>query len=393
MTSPIPIDTAIEKINKMKNEYYFRRDTEKISIYESTGRELSETIFAGSMSPVSDIAAMDGFAVCSGNGYPLKITDTAYAGDDTKTINPGEAMAIATGAFMPRGADAVLKIEDSEVKGKQLFGKTLLKWENVFRAGADYCKGDRIFEKNHRIMPQSCALLYSLGVGNVPVYRKLRAGIISTGTEIHNGMIKNTSSILIDGFMKEFGCESTFIGTVPDDYDRTLEMVVRAAGKYDVVITTGGVSVGERDYVADIIKDAGELVFHRVAIRPGKPLAVGIINDTPVFGLPGKPTGAFAALEMVIRHYFTCIPRAKAKFIINEDIALKEKGFNYILFVKLMKNRAHTMGYKNSGMALFEGEYDTVTISASPRSTIVDGYVVTDRDIKKGEPVKVSLFS
>lgn len=393
MNLPIPIDTALEKINKLKNEYYFRRNTEKISLYESVGRELSETIFADSGSPESNIASMDGFAMCSGDDYPLKITDTAYAGDNVKTIKNGEAMVIATGAFMPYGADAVLKIEDSEVKGEQLSGKTLRKWENVFRAGSDYNKGDRIFEKNHRIMPQSSALLYSLGVENVPVYRKLKAGIISTGTEIHNGMIKNTSAILIDGFMKEFGCESTFIGTVPDDYDQTRDMVVRAADEYDVVITTGGVSVGERDYVADIIEEAGKIVFHKVAIRPGKPLAVGIINDTPVFGLPGKPTGAFAALEMVMRHYFTDIPRATSKFTINEDIVLQEKGFNYILFVKLMKNKAHTIGYKNSGMPLFEGEYDTGIISASPRSTIVDGYVITDRDIKKGEVVEVSLFS
>ena len=393
MTSPIPIDIALEKINKLKSRHYFRRNTEKISLNESVGRELSETIFAGSGSPESDIAAMDGFAICSDNGYPLKITDTAYAGDNAKTINTGETMAIATGAFMPQGADAVLKIEDSEVKGEQLSGKTVRKWENVFRAGSDYNKGDRIFEKNHRIMPQSGALLYSLGVENVPVYKKLRAGIISTGTEIHNGMIKNTSAILIDGFMKEFGCESTFVGTVPDDYDQTRDMVVKAADEYDVVITTGGVSVGERDYVADIINEAGELVFHRVAIRPGKPLAVGIINDTPVFGLPGKPTGAFAALEMVMRHYFTDIPRATGNFTITEDIVLQEKGFNYILFVKLMKNKAHTMGYKNSGMPLFEREYDTGIISASPRSTIVDGYVVTGKDIKKGEPVEVHLFS
>jgi molybdopterin biosynthesis enzyme len=122
-------------------------------------------------------------------------------------------------------------------------------------------------------------------------------------------------------------------------------------------------------------------------------MAVGIINDTPVFGLPGKPTGAFAAFEIVLRHYFTDRPRAAGKFTINEDIVLQEKGFSYILFVKLVKNTAHTMGYKDSGMPLFESEYDTAIISASPRSTIVDGYVTTDRDIKNGETVRVHLFN
>ncbi len=393
MNSPINLNEALEKIKKLKNIYYFRRESEQVYLNDALGRELSETIFANSMSPEFDIAAMDGYAVRSEDDNPLKIIGRVYAGDRIAKIISGEAIAIATGALLPQGADAVLKMEDAEVKGDLLYSKKLKKWESVFRAGSDYRTGDKIFEKNHRIMAQSTALLYSLGIEKVPVYKKIRAGIISTGTEIHNGMIKNTNAVLIRGFMKELGCESTFIGTVPDDYDRTKNMLLQASEKYDVVFTTGGVSVGERDYVADIIAEIGETVFHRVAIRPGKPIAVGIINDTPVFSLPGKPTGAFTALEIVARSYFTNISRATCKLTINEDVLLQEKGFNYILFVKKAQNTANTMGYKNSGMNLFEKEYETAIISASPRSTIVDGYVLTDRDIKKGELVEVHLFS
>jgi molybdenum cofactor synthesis domain-containing protein len=206
-------------------------------------------------------------------------------------------------------------------------------------------------------------------------------------------MIKNTNAVLIQGFMKEHGCDSTFTGTVPDDYERTKKMLLQACEKYDVVFTTGGVSVGERDYVADIIAETGELVFHRVAIRPGKPIAIGVINGTPVFALPGKPTGAFAALEMVVRSYFTEIPRAAREYVINEDVVVQEKGFSYILFVKIAQNTAKTMGYEGSDMKLFEKEYETAIISASPRSTIVDGYVITDRDLNKGEIVNVHLLS
>ncbi len=393
MKSPISHKEALEKIHELKNEYYFRRESELVDLNDSIGRELNETVFADSMSPEFDIAAMDGFAVRSEDGYPLKISGSLYAGDCTAQFNGGEAIAIATGALLPQGADAVLKMEDAEVKKDHLFGKNLNKWENVFRAGSDYRKGDKIFEKNHRIMPQSAALLYSLGIEKVPVFRKIRTGIISTGTEIHNGMTKNTNAVLIQGFMKELGCISEFIGTVPDDYDKTKKMMLQACEKYDVVFTTGGVSVGERDYVADIIAETGEIIFHRVSIRPGKPIAVGIINDTPVFSLPGKPTGAFAALEMVVRSYFTKIPRATCKLTINEDVVLQEKGFNYILFVKITQEMANTMGYKNSVMKLFEKEYKTAIISASPRTTIVDGYVVTDKDMIKGEFVEVHLFS
>jgi len=393
MKLPVSLEEALEKINELKNEYYFKRETEKVALYDSVGRELSETISATSMSPEVDIAAMDGYAIFSEDVFPLKISGSAYAGDSIVKIERSEAIAIATGAFLPQGANAVLKIEDAQIKNNVLHGKAMKKWENVFRRGSDYRSGDRIFEKNHRIMPQSSALLYSLGIEKVPVYKKIRAGIISTGTEIHNGIIKNTNAVLIQGFMKEFGCDPTFIGTVPDDYEKTKTMLLDATEKYDVVFTTGGVSVGERDYVADIIAETGKLLFHKVAIRPGKPLAIGIVNDTPVFGLPGKPTGAFSALEIVVRRYFTDIPRAMRRIAINEDIAVQEKGFSYVLFVKIEHDNANTMGYKNSGMKLFEKQYETAIIASSPRSTIVDGYVITDRDIKKGELVEVNLFS
>jgi molybdopterin molybdotransferase len=393
MSSPIALNEALDKIKQLKSAYYFKRESEHVSLPDSVGRELSEDIIADSMSPAFDIAAMDGFAVQICDSYPLRISGKVYAGDSIAEIKSCEAVAIATGALLPQGADAVLKTEDSEIENDFLYGKVLKKWENVFRKGSDYSAGDRIFEKNHRIMPQSAALLYSLGIEKVPVYKKTRAGIISTGTEIYNGMIKNTSAVLIQGFLKEMGCESVFLGAVPDDYDRTKKMVLQACEKYDVVFTTGGVSVGERDFVADIISDAGELVFHRVAIRPGKPIAVGIVKDTPVFALPGKPTGAFTALEMVVRSYFTDMSRVTQQLVINEDVVLPEDGFEYILFVNIAHNTANTMGYIGSEMKLFDREYNTAIISASPRSSVVEGYVITDKAIGKGELVNVHLFS
>ncbi len=390
MKTIITLNEALEKIKQLKSTYYFRRESENVTLSDSVGRELSEDIIAKSMSPKFDIAAMDGFAIIRADGYPLKISGKIYAGDSIANSKSGEAMAIATGAILPQGADAVLKIEDAQVNNDLLYGKELNLWENVFRKGSDYCAGDGIFEKNHRIMPQSAALLYSLGIENVPVYKKIKAGIISTGTEIYNGMIKNTSAVLIQGFLKESGHESEYIGAVPDNYDRTKNMLLQACEKFDLVFTTGGVSVGERDFVADIIAEAGETVFHRVAIRPGKPLAVGIVNDTPVFALPGKPTGAFTALEIIARRYFTDMPRAMNKLAINEDVVVPEKGFEYVLFVKIVNNTA--IGYGRE-LKLFDREYNTAIISASPRSSVVEGYVITNRDIGKGELVNVYLFS
>ncbi|PWB50378.1 MAG: hypothetical protein C3F06_12480 [Candidatus Methanoperedenaceae archaeon] len=381
---------ALEKIKQLKSTYYFKRESEYVSIPDSVGRELSEDIVADYLSPEFDISAMDGFAFRCEDNNPLKISGSIYAGDIIAKINSGEAMAIATGAILPKGADTVLKIEDAQIIKDLLYGKKLKMWENVFRKGSDYHAGDRIFEKNHRIMPQSAALLYSLGEEKVPVYKKIRAGIISTGTEIYNGMIKNTNSVLIQGFMKEVGCESTFVGAVPDDYDKTKKMLLEACKRFDVIFTTGGVSVGERDFVADVITEVGELLFHRVAIRPGKPLAVGIVKDIPVFSLPGKPTGTLTALEIVVRSYFTGMPRATCELMINEDVMLPEEDFEYILFVKIVNNTASSMGRQ---MKLFDREYNTAIISASPRSAVVEGYVITNRDIGKGELVNVYLFN
>ena len=390
MKKIITLKEALEKIKQLKTTYYFKRESEHVSIPDSVGRELSEDIVADYLSPVFDISAMDGFAFRCEDKYPLKISGSVYAGDSIVKINRGEAMAIATGAILPEGADTVLKIEDSEVRKSLLNGKKLKTWENVFRKGSDYHAGDMIFEKNHRIMPQSVALLYSLGIERVPVYKKIRAGIISTGTEIFNGMIKNTNAVLIQGFMKEMGCESTFVGAVQDDYIKTKTMLLEVCKKFDVVFTTGGVSVGERDFVADVITEIGEILFHRVAIKPGKPLAVGIVKGIPVFSLPGKPTGALTALEIVVRSYFTDLPRATHELMINEDVLLPEKDFEYILFVKIVNNKASSMGRQ---MKLFDREYNTAIISASPRSAVVEGYVITNRDIGKGELVNVYLFN
>lgn len=208
---------------------------------------------------------------------------------------------------MPEGADAVLKIEYAQVKGDLVYGKRLEHLENVVPAGSDYQRGDVVLEKQF-LTPQSIALLYSLEVEQVEVYRRLRAGIVSTGTEIWNNTTRNTTAVYLRCFLQQRGCQVCRVVVVPDERETIKNAILQAVEKYDVVFTTGGVSVGEKDYVAGIIDGSGELVFHGVKLRPGKPLALGIIEDTPVFALPGKPTGAVSAVEAVVRWYFTESP-------------------------------------------------------------------------------------
>ncbi|MDF1531274.1 MAG: molybdopterin molybdotransferase MoeA [ANME-2 cluster archaeon] len=392
----ISVKKAVNAVTDLKSRYYYYREHEPVTLNEALGRELAESVVATRISPEYDIATMDGYAIHTDHGYPLQVNERVYAGDEKGVhIGPGMAAAVATGAFLPDGANAVVKFEDTQVSGDILTGPVVPPWTHVLRAGTDYRERDVILDKYQRISPQSMALLYGLDVDEVAVLKKTNVGIISTGTEIFNGTIKNTNALMVAGFMQEWGCDTELVGTVPDDYDMTLDMIEAATGDYDVVLTTGGVSVGERDHVHTVIKELGEMVFHKVRIRPGKPLAVGVVNDTPVFGLPGKPTGAFAALELVVRHYFTNIPRPSTRVIMNSNISLPQDGNSYILFVKQGSSGLETMGYDGSDLSLFSAgdPYGVSLISASPRSSVVDGYVMTDKDIRKGETVTVHLFN
>lgn len=392
----ISLDMARQVMSDLKNRYYFRRESERVALNHSLGRELAKSITATKMSPEYDISTMDGYALHTDQGYPLRIDHRIYAGDDRGTyLKPGQAAVVATGAFLPGGANAVLKLEDAQVTGNMLMGPAITPWTHVLRAGTDYRLGDVVLGKDQKISPPGIALLYGLDVDEVEVYEKMKVGIISTGTELLKGMTRNTNAVMIAAFLQKWGCDARMVDTVPDDYDMILEIIRESASIYDVIITTGGVSVGERDHVHEVIKALGEMVFHKVKIRPGKPLAVGIVDDTPVFGLPGKPTGAFAALEVVVRHFFTDIPRPSARVIVYLDISIPGDGSSYLLFVKMGLSGTEIMGYEGSDLPLFSSEdpYDVSLVSASHRFSVVDGYAITDRDIMKGEMVTVHLFN
>jgi molybdenum cofactor synthesis domain-containing protein len=374
----ISLKEAIKEIKHLREKYYFNRQSEEVSLEDALGRELATPITAGADFPPADLAGMDGFALCSKDEYPLRITGRCYAGDRKGSITRGEAVAITTGAFMPEGADAVLKIEDARVEGGLLYGKKLQRFENVVPAGSDYRKGEVVLEKHRRLTPQSVALLYSLDVERVPVYPRITVGIVSTGTEIWNNTIKNTTAVFLRCFLHQLGCRVCEVVVVPDERETIKNAILQTAEKYDVVFTTGGVSVGERDYVAGIIEELGELVFHRVKIRPGKPLAVGIVEDTPVFALPGKPTGAITAVEVVVRRYFTETPPPSMEVVFSEDVMLPEEGFNYIV-------------YTNKGGTRV-GEYVIPVISSTLRSSVVEGYVISERSIRKNSTHRMYLL-
>ncbi|ODS41598.1 MAG: hypothetical protein A7315_01235 [Candidatus Altiarchaeales archaeon WOR_SM1_79] len=384
-------------MDQLREKFYFKREIEKVKVVDSLGRELAEPLISKYESPLRDTATMDGFAVRSEdtNSYPLKIAGSIYAGDKEEYgIKKGEAMGIATGAYLPEGSDAVLRVEDSKIEDDNLlYGIPLKEGKYVIFAGTDYKKGEIILKKGHKIRAQDITVLSGLCVSEISVYKKFRVAVFSNGNEICSGLIRDTNSPMIMAFLKEFNCDPAFIGTVPDDFEQVKKKIIEST-EYDMAVTSGGVSVGEKDYVIDAISELGEVVMHKVNTRPGKPLAVGIINKKLIFGLPGKPSGAFIAIELNLRRFFGAPPRPTRKYPIAENINILTPGFDYVVFFQIKNGKAIPMGCEGSPLNIFRRNepYNVSVVASSPRSLVSDGYVITKTDLHKGDFVDVNLF-
>ncbi len=400
----VPLEDGRRLIAELRGKYYFNRGTEGMKIAEVLNRELADNLVSKGRSPPHDFASYDGYAMCAVDckSYPLKIVHKIYAGDGYESLprlRKGEAMTIATGAFLPKGADTVLRLEDAKVEDDLLYGISIARGTKVVKAGSNYEKGNVMLRKGQKLRPQEIGLLHDLGVVKVRVYKKPRVAVFSTGDEVYNGLLRDTNAPMIMAFLQEWGCEAEYLGTVPDNLEKTKEIFLKAS-EFDAAITSGGVSVGEKDYVLRAMEELGELLLHKVKTRPGKPIAIGIIKDKPVFGLPGKPTGTFIAAELNLKRYFlgnALRPNVRAR--IGEAINLSVKDTDAadianIVFVHRYNGIAYPVGFPDSHMRLINpGElYNVSTIASSLRATIADGYVIVEKNLEKGEVVKVNLF-
>jgi molybdenum cofactor synthesis domain-containing protein len=398
------LEEARDAICRLRETHYFRREVERVSLEEAPGRELAEEIRASEDFPRHPMASFDGYALRTedSSSYPLRVVRRIYAGDDPREIpplRPGEAVAIATGAFLPKGADTVLRLEDARLDGDRLYGVPLERGTKVVEAGSSYRKGEIVLRKGQRIRPQEVGMLHGLGLEKVAVYRRPRVAVFSTGDEIQKGRLRDTNGPMILAALREWGCEAEFLGNIPDEPGEVERSLARG-GEYDLIVTSGGVSVGEKDYLVRTIEESGTLLFHKVKTRPGKPIAVGVLGETPIFALPGKPTGAFVALEIHLRTYLlggTFRPTRKA--VMGEEIRLSVKDTDAldtlnVVFVQCRNGKAVPMGFEGSPLPLIPpgGLYNVSTIASTLRATLVDGYALLSRDIRRGEEVEVHLF-
>lgn len=390
----VPLDTAYELVDEMRAKFYDHLPREKISIDDSLFRLLASDIIAMERSPARHISTMDGYAVNSADEYPLELAGEVYAGEMPDHIAPGKTVYITTGAALPEGADAVLRIEDAKLEGDRLSGLAVEPWTSVIKAGSDFEVGDHILQGGTVVRPAMIGLLHGAGVSTVEVYRRPRIAVISTGDEIRNGMTKNTNAPTACAMLKTWGCEPESLDTVKDTYEDTVAALDDASSRYDAIVTIGGVSVGKKDFVVKTIVEGGDVVFHGYRIRPGKPLLVSYYHGKPVFSLPGKPTGAYTAMELIVsrflrgelRHAHVCLP-------VSRDLEFSNDGFEYIVYVKIVGEKAVPMGFPDSPLKLFKGpKYGVSIVSSSPRAMVTDGFFRANKNMKAGTPVNVRLL-
>jgi len=282
---------------------------------ECRHRVLASDVHSGIDVPPADNSSMDGYALrftdyAAGQRH-FTVTQRVVAGSVGEALQPGTAVRIFTGAELPPGADTVVMQEDARaVNGAVEFGEGVRAAANVRPRGQDIGAGSRVVESGTRLTPAHIGLLASVGLSQVPVLPRLRVAILSTGNELVEpgrplgpGQIYNSNRYMLAGMLEDLGMMVVDMGIAPDDPEGTRRLLSQAAEAADVVLSTGGVSVGEEDHVKGAVEALGQLQLWKLAIKPGKPLAYGRVAGKPFFGLPGNPSSVFVTFTVIARPY------------------------------------------------------------------------------------------
>jgi molybdopterin molybdotransferase len=290
-------------------------ETEAIPTLAAAGRVLAQAQRSTMNVPRLDNSAMDGYALrvgdLSGPGARLKVTQKIFAGAVGAPLAKGTAARIYTGAPVPSGADAIVMQEDTVAEGDQVVvNKIPQAGEWIRRVGSDIRAGDAILPAGIRLRPQDTGLAASVGIASLPVYRRVRLGLFFTGDELAMpgdplppGRIYNSNRFTLNGLAGIFDCDVRDYGIVPDTLAATREVLRRAAADCDVIVTSGGVSVGDADFVKPAVEVEGELLMWKIAMKPGRPLAFGRVGKANFIGLPGNPVSSFVTFLIFVRPF------------------------------------------------------------------------------------------
>ncbi len=292
------------------------KGVDRVPLADGLGRVLAESIRSTLDVPPLDNSGMDGYAVRCADvpaaGTALRVAQRIPAGSVGHALEPGTAARIFTGAPVPAGADAVVMQELCErgAEGMVVINHVPARDDNIRRAGEDIRKDAEVLAAGTLLTPAAIGMAASVGVAQLPVLRRLSVAVLSTGDELATpgeplppGAIYNSNRYQLTALLKSMGCAVEDFGNLPDSLDATRAALRKAGALHDLVITSGGVSVGEEDHVKPALEAEGELSLWSIAVKPGKPLAFGKVGQADFVGLPGNPVSAFVTFSLLVRPF------------------------------------------------------------------------------------------
>lgn len=308
----LPLEAALQRLLDLAGSAPIS-EVECVALAEADGRVLAEPLLAGLDLPPWDNSAMDGYALCLSDwqGEPLAVSQRIFAGAAPEPLQPGTCARIFTGAPMPAGADCVEMQENVELlaDSRVQFTQPLKLRQNVRPQGQETRAGELVLEAGTRLTPIELGLAASLGAAELWVRRRPRVAVLSTGDELVEpgkalgpGQIYNSNRQLLIGWLQRLGCQVLDAGILPDDLALT-RAALGALQDVDLILSTGGVSVGEADFLGEALRAEGELTLWKLALKPGKPLTCGQSRGVPVIGLPGNPASTLVTFGLLARPY------------------------------------------------------------------------------------------
>ncbi|WP_314917962.1 gephyrin-like molybdotransferase Glp [Pseudomonas helleri] len=308
----MPVEVALAQLLALAEAAPIR-DSESVLLADSDGRVLADDLVASLDLPPWPNSAMDGYALnlADWSGEPLPVSQRIFAGQAPEPLTPGTCARIFTGAPVPQGADCVEMQENAQVQADErvLFTEALTVGQNIRPQGQETTVGETVLLAGTRLGSIEQGLAASLGCATLKVIRRVKVAVLSTGDELVEpgqplgpGQIYNSNRVVLCSWLKRMGCEVVDAGILPDDLPATRQRLAEL-GAVDLILSTGGVSVGEADFLGIALREEGELALWKLAIKPGKPLTFGHFRGVPVIGLPGNPASTLVTFALLARPY------------------------------------------------------------------------------------------